>query len=61
MTEHRDPHLEVVADAQLQAVGAHGKIALSQVDLGHKEVGVHGGGVQLQTTLQGALGILKLS
>lgn len=53
-----DPHLEVVADAQLQGVGAHGKVALSQVDLSHEEVGVHGGGVQLQATLQGALGML---
>ena len=53
-----DPHLEVVADAQLQAVGTHGKIALRQVDVGHEEVGIHGGGVQLQAALQGALGIL---
>lgn len=57
-TGHRGPHLEVMADTQLQAVGAHGKIALRQVDVGHEEVGVHGGGVQLQATLQGALGAL---
>lgn len=61
VTHTEDSHLEVVADAQLQAVGAHGEVSLGQVDLGHEEVGVHGGGVQLQAMLQDALGILQLS
>lgn len=41
-------------------MGTHGKVALSQVDLGHEEVGVYKVGVQLQAALQGALGILQL-
>lgn len=42
-------------------MGTHGKVALSQVDLRHEEVGIHEGGIQLQAALQGALGVLQLS
>jgi hypothetical protein len=42
-------------------MGAHGEVALGQVDLGHEEVSIHKCGVQLQAALQGALRIFQLS